>query len=100
LSVRPLGNIALVDSENEIAIAINNDGTGPMIIKSVETVDNQGVKKKYPFDWIPIEERKNVGFWKDFENASLINGWTPMLILHYILDPKKQIKFREEIGFD
>jgi hypothetical protein len=76
-----------------------------MIIKSVETSDNQGNKKSYPMDWIPIADRQFV--WRDLENTAILNG-TKVDILGFnfvsIIDgkpklpiTKDQVKKREEI---
>ncbi len=96
LSVRPIGNIGLFQSPNTIGIHITNNGTGPMIIKSVETENNEGIKKNYPVDWIPIEYRQF--FWGNLEETSLLNG-TKVDILGFKFnpnDPKEEQK-RDEI---
>jgi|GEM_PF-1187565 len=72
LSVRPIGNIGLFQGPAIIEISIINNGTGPMIIKSVETENKEGIKKKYPVDWIPLQDRQL--FWTALEDISIKSG--------------------------
>ena len=60
LSVRPLAAIevrdlprALPHLPREITLTLSNNGTGPMIIKSIETQNRLGEKRPHPADWIP-----------------------------------------------
>ncbi|HOB12744.1 MAG TPA: hypothetical protein PKN09_00710 [Novosphingobium sp.] len=46
LSVRPIPFIALADFENHIRVRIRNDGTGPLIVKSV-SIREPGKKSKH-----------------------------------------------------
>ena len=74
LSVRPIGNIGTRDGVNLLSISVVNNGTGPMIIKSVEISNDQGIKKNYPIDWIPQEDQSKISFWKDLEDVALSKG--------------------------
>lgn len=99
LSVKPLGNIAMGNYDIELGIAINNNGTGPLIIKSIRTIDNQGIQKKYPIDWIPAELQKNITFQKLVEGAALINGKDPIMLLLFRLNPLQpaEVQQRDKI---
>jgi hypothetical protein len=80
LSVRPLGNIGYLESINyaekiqKISLNINNNGIGPMIITSVETLNSEGIKKGYPLDWFSPEDRIGMEFWAKLENIALPAG--------------------------
>jgi len=99
LSVRPIGIIVLSDYENRLAIRVKNAGIGPMIVKSIETTNNQGTKKEYPIDWMPDGIT-----WADFrrglENHSITAGDSSVL-LEYVLDPqdKDSALQRDKIRF-
>jgi hypothetical protein len=100
LSVRPLGNIELHDTNSEISIAICNNGLGPMIIKSIETVDKQGTKKDHPADWIPWNELTAEHFFKSFKEKDNIRNGMNEVIFQYNFEsesgsPKEQ-RMKEE----
>jgi len=95
LSVRPIGIFELFDGKDEIRIWLHNQGTGPMIIKSVEMFNERGQKEKdrkgnfknYPIDWLDQNNRRGVEFRTHLENVALINGPNPFRLLYYKLDP-------------
>jgi hypothetical protein len=97
LSVRPIGIIARSDFENRLAIRVKNAGIGPMIVKSIETSNNQGTKKEYPLDWMPSDILW-AGFRRGFKNPAIMAGDSTVL-LEYKLDPqdKDSARQRDEI---
>lgn len=97
LSVRPIGIITLSDYENRLAIAVKNAGIGPMIMKSIETSNNQGTKKEYPIDWMPPDIMWTT-FRRSLKNHAIIAGDSSVL-LEYKLDPqdKESALQRDEI---
>jgi hypothetical protein len=99
LSVRPIGIITLSDYEDKLAIKIMNAGIGPMIIKSVETVDNSGIKKDYPIDWMSSKYIWT-NFRRNLQNHAIIAG-DSIILLEYNLDPQNKdlAKQRDEIRF-
>jgi hypothetical protein len=95
LSVRPIGIVTLSDYENRLAIKVKNAGMGTMIIKSIETSDNEGNKKEYPIDWFPQDI-----MWADFRKGlPAIKEGDSIVLLEYKLDPqnKNSEKERENI---
>lgn len=52
LTIRPIGDLVLSDFGNMICIKIKNNGTGPMIIKSIVTKKDLD-SKEYPIEWMP-----------------------------------------------
>jgi len=61
-SVRPICSIYLTNYDNLISVRIENDGTGPLIIKSITCVCNDGDRKEHQsiFDLLPkdIEQKE------------------------------------------
>jgi len=97
LSVRPIGIITFSDYENNLAIKIKNAGMGPMILTSVETVDNSGINKNYPIDWMPSKYIWT-NFRRNLQNHAIIAG-DSIILLEYSLDPQNKdlAKQRDEI---
>jgi len=96
LSVRPIGNIGLFQSPDTFAISIVNNGTGPMMIKSVKTVNMDGSKKDYPVEWIPLGDRQY--FWGNLEGTAINNGTkVDILVFKFDISKPNQIRKREEI---
>jgi hypothetical protein len=88
LSVKPIGNIGIRDYADLLLISVSNAGTGPMIIKSVETSNSEGNKLNYPIEWIPMTLKPKISFLINLENTAILNG-TGANILEYHLDPAK-----------
>lgn len=59
LSVRPIGKIRFITSNNSIRIEIRNDGTGPMLCSNVKVYDNELNIKSDFRSVIPILQEKN-----------------------------------------
>lgn len=53
LSVRPLAYVLPKDYEHNIAVIIQNKGTGPLITKQMSFNDKKGEIKKYLIDFMP-----------------------------------------------
>ncbi len=88
LSVKPIGMITIYDKLGEFGVAILNKGTGPLIIKSIETTNDQGIKKKYPIEWVPREYRHQFAFRIDLENVAIINGQKPLNLIKVKFNPQ------------
>lgn len=71
LSVKPIAIISAADYENELAVYLQNKGTGPLIIKELSFIIQDGRKENALIDF----------FDSDFDNVSWstfvkdINGW-------------------------
>ena len=98
LSVRPIGSIALSDYENQLAIRVKNAGIGPMIVKSIETSNNQGTKKEYPVDWMPSDIMWG-GFRRALKNQAIVAGDSTVLLEFNLPDPidEDSARQRDEI---
>jgi hypothetical protein len=93
LSVKPLVNIHVEDFPERITITVQNDGLGPMIIKSVECFKNGDVSQQN-VGWPPITFRKSdftilnatPRFTKGLEGCPILNGKFFVIFQHEI-DP-------------
>ncbi len=65
-SVKPIGQIIAGDYEHDIYIRIDNNGTGPLIIKKLE-VRNESLSASSVIDILPSDLVNRI-FWKDFTN--------------------------------
>lgn len=52
LSITPLPEITVADYENSLRVKIRNNGSGPMIIKSI-SIDNGNSEKDSLIEWMP-----------------------------------------------
>ena len=116
LSVRPIASVGLQHGniiDNDIVqnqglnmivpkysatlgVGLSNCGCGPMIIKSIETVNKEGVKKSYPYEWIPIDYRQQ--FYRDLENTAIPPGVIINLItFNFPLSDLNELHKKEEI---
>lgn len=96
LSVKPIGKISLDDYEDQVSITIKNSGSGPMIIKSIETFDNM-TKKKYPIEWMPNEITWRT-FDEDLEECAIRPGKHETLLCYELdSDDGDSIRERDEI---
>jgi hypothetical protein len=66
-----------------------------MIVKSIETSNNQGTKKEYPIDWMPSGIMW-ASFRRDLKNHAIIAGDFTAL-LKYILDPQDEDSVRQRV---
>lgn len=71
LSVRPIAMIILGDFENELAVHLQNKGTGPLIIKKLSITDQSGRTNKAIIDFFASDIYKVV--WDVF--VADIDGW-------------------------
>ena len=72
LSVKPIALISVGNYENELAVHLQNKGTGPLIIKKLSFVDQSGKTEKAIIDFFG-SDFKNV-VWSTF--VADIDGWT------------------------
>ena len=72
LSVKPIALVSVGDYENELAVHLQNKGTGPLIIKSLSFIDQNGKTEKAIIDFFG-SDFKNV-VWSTF--VADIDGWT------------------------
>lgn len=96
-SVRPIGAIGQIQTMNSLEIFLSNNGTGPMIIKSVETINDKEVKKNYPRDWIP--EDYKLESLTHIEDCAILPG-NPVRLLNFVYknnpaDLEKRDKIRD-----
>ncbi|MFA6287461.1 MAG: hypothetical protein WC661_08755 [Opitutaceae bacterium] len=65
-TVKPIGWISLADYENLLSVKIQNNGVGPMLIKSVSVLSG-GQKKGSIIEWMPkgIEWDTFIGVFED-----------------------------------
>ena len=70
LGVRPLAYIFPPDYEDQIAVIIQNKGTGPLITKKIKFVDQNNIEKNYLIDFMP--KLKEGYYWSNFSKASKI----------------------------
>lgn len=71
LSVKPIAIISVGDYLNELAVYLQNKGTGPLIIKDLSFGDQSGRKEKSIIDFFGSDFRSVV--WSTF--VSDIDGW-------------------------
>lgn len=71
LSVKPIAIISVGDYLNELAVYLQNKGTGPLIIEDLSFTDQSGKREKSIIDFFGLDFR-NV-FWSTF--VSDIDGW-------------------------
>jgi len=86
-SVRPIGIISLADYEDKLTIRIKNAGMGTLIVKSIETRNNNGNKKEYPIDWMP-SGISWAGFRRDLQKHAIKEG-DSVVLLEFKYDPQK-----------
>jgi len=96
-SVKPIGIITLSDYEDLLGIKIQNAGVGPLIFKSITTVNEEGKSKDYPIDWMPSGI-----IWSDvrreLENHSIVPGDIAVLLEYEVdLNDSKSKKTRDTI---
>ena len=72
LSVKPIALVSVGDYENELAVHLQNKGTGPLIIKELSFVDQNGKTEKAIIDFFG-SDFKNV-VWSTF--VADIDSWT------------------------
>jgi hypothetical protein len=97
LSVKPIPDILTSNFENRIAVTLENNGTGPLIIKKFEAIVSNKSKSNI-IDWMPnLPEGIYWSNWlKDFEGCA-IKPFESKLLLEYKLDiqDKEQTKARD-----
>jgi len=71
LSVKPIAIVTVADYENELAVRLQNKGTGPLIIKKLSFTDQNGKTEKAIIDFFD-PSFKNV-VWSTF--VADIDGW-------------------------
>jgi len=71
LSVKPIAIVSVGDYENELAVYLQNKGTGPLIIKKLSITDQNGRTEKAIIDFFD-SEWENV-MWSTF--VADIDGW-------------------------
>ena len=71
LSVKPIAIVSVADYENVLAVRLQNKGTGPLIIKNLSFIDQNGKTKKALIDFFG-SDFKNV-VWSTF--VADIDGW-------------------------
>jgi len=86
LSVRPIANVGIFDGDDLLQLTICNNGSGPMLIKSIETINKHGIIRNYPKDWMPRVTKLKELFWTGLEDTAIIVG-VPAPILQYQLVP-------------
>ena len=62
--VRPVGRIVIGNYEDLIQVKLGNEGLGPMIIKSINVINN-GKSKSTLIDWMPNPPEDDIT-WTDF----------------------------------
>jgi hypothetical protein len=72
LSVKPIALVSVGDYENELAVHLQNKGMGPLIIKKLLFIDQNGKTEKAIIDFFG-SDFKNV-VWSVF--VADIDGWT------------------------
>ncbi len=99
LSVKPLPDIFTSNYENKIAVTLENNGTGPLIIKKFRAyVGNES--KSNIIDWMPnIPSGYYWSNWlENFENCA-IKPYDSKILLEFKLDlgDKNQTEIRDNI---
>jgi hypothetical protein len=101
LSVKPIAIVSVADYENELAVRLQNKGTGPLIIKNLSFTDSSGKIEKSIIDFID-SSFKNV-VWSTF--VADIGGWailpneTKTLIeLNGDSADKEFVRVRDKVG--
>ena len=86
LSVKPIPDILTSNFENRITITLENNGTGPLIIKTFKAIIGNQSKSNI-IDWMP--NLPNGIYWsnwlRDFEGCA-IKPFESKLLLEYRLD--------------
>jgi hypothetical protein len=99
LSVKPIPDILTSNFENRIAVIIENNGTGPLIIKTFRALVGNKSKSNV-IDWMPIiPEGYYWSNWlRNFEDCA-IKPFESKLLLEFKLNEKddKQCKIRDDI---
>jgi len=95
-SVLPIGTINLADYENCLRIKISNNGVGPLIIKSCNTIGKNSVKP-YPINWMPGGVVWST-FRENLDNHTILSGSSLTLLeLQVNIKNKGEIKQRDKI---
>ncbi len=96
-SVKPIGIITISDYENLLNIKIQNAGIGPLLIKSITSINKEGRSKDYPIDWMPSGISWS-DFRKSLENHAIVpNAKTVLLEYKVDLNNTLSIKTRDII---
>lgn len=53
LSVRPLASVTYNDLNKKVIVTLRNNGTGPLIIKTLRVKDADGMARNSLYSWIP-----------------------------------------------
>ena len=96
-SIRPIANIAISDYQDEIAVELINNGTGPLIIEKFKAYSDDKIKNNL-IDFMP-ELPPGIHFntfFKNFENFSIIPSKS-IIILKYKLNTNnsEEVKYRD-----
>ena len=75
LSVTPLPEVTVADYENSIRVKLRNNGSGPMVVKSV-SVSNETDVRASIIEWMPDlpNQRPWTAFSRSLVNRSLLPG--------------------------
>ena len=99
LSVKPLPDIHTQNFENKIAVLLENNGTGPLIIKSFRAIVGNDYKSNIN-DWMP--QLPPDCYWstwlRNFENSA-VKPFESKNLLEFRLDERDalQVEYRDKI---
>ena len=99
LSVRPFGVFEMYSGKERLHIFLKNSGIGPMIIKSVEIIDNNGVKKDELMEIIcPSNINCLIASFKGLKDHVVSAGESePLFIYDLDRENTEESKIRDEI---
>ena len=99
LSVKPIPDILTSNFENKIAVTLENNGTGPLIIKTFRAIVGEEIKSNL-VDWMPdIPAGYYWSNWlRNFEGCA-IKPFESKLLLEFKLDENdnRQAEIRDNI---
>lgn len=99
LSVRPLAEVTVADYESSLRVKLKNNGTGPMIIKSIDVWMGE-YSKKCLVDWMP-QNLPNERLWTDYSgeltDRSLQSGSEIVLLALTEYDGEKNFDICREL---
>jgi hypothetical protein len=90
LSVKPLGNIEIVDLSSEITLKLCNSGLGPLIITSMETVNREGLTRNHPFDWLPTMKYHSHNKLKGYRTGDNVRSGMDDIFFDFKFIPKDE----------
>jgi Sel1 repeat len=94
LSVRPLPEVTVADYEDSLRVKVRNNGSGPMIIKSL-SVSDANAQKESLIDWMP--ELPGGRPWTNFSHALTNRSLSPgdQIVLLELTESDNETGFNE-----